>query len=272
MGRPAPRPGPGRASRAPRPHPFAAAAEVVADVVAGLAEPAADLARKAVEEELTLWRPATADGPLASPELIRAPDSEPARNAGRGMLTAWRVPALTFEPSAALELPQRARRGRHARRTSGPGRVRTLPRGAGAGRRRTRAARGRVLPGLARDDGGASDGGASDGGIDHGGMAAPGGDGGSGGYAARWWPVLSGADAQRARDLAAAMPPLCRATMAGGASSALVLTEALDALTDAAARASLSSQPGFGLLPASARPPRRLRSPSPNAGQRHWPA
>ena len=30
-------------------------------------------------------------------------------------------------------------------------------------------------------------------------------------YAARWRAVLSGADAQRARDLAAAMPPLCRA-------------------------------------------------------------
>ena len=62
-----------------------------------------------------------------------------------------------------------------------------------------------------------------------------------------------------------------RATTAGGASSALVLTEALDALTDAAARASLSSQPGFGLLPAS-RGRRRLASPSLNAGQRHWPA
>ena len=249
-GPPSSPPRPGRASRAPRPHPFAAAAEVIADVVAGLAEPAADLARKAVEDELTLWLPATADGPLASPELIRAPDSEPARNAGRGMLTAWRVPALTFEPPAALELlsvlGEAGTLGEQAVQGGSVRYLEALAQVAG-----DLAARGRVLPGLARDDGGASDGGASDGGVDHGGMAAPGGDGGSGGYAARWWPVLSGADAQRARDLAAAMPPLCRATTAGGASSALVLTEALDALTDAAARASLSSQPGFGLLPAS---------------------
>ena len=249
-------PRPGRASRAPRPHPFAAAAEVIADVVAGLAEPAADLARKAVEDELTLWLPATADGPLASPELIRAPDSEPARTAGRGMLTAWRVPALTFEPSAALELlsvlGEAGTLGEQAVQGGSVRYLEALAQVAG-----DLAARGRVLPGLARDDGGASDGGASDGGIDHGGIAAPGGDGGSGGYAARWWPVLSGADAQRARDLAAAMPPLCRATTAGGASSALVLTAALDALTDAAARASLSGQPGFGLLPA-----RRGRRPA----------
>ena len=47
------------------------------------------------------------------------------------------------------------------------------------------AARGRVLPALTADE--------------------------DGGYTARWRPVLSGADAQRARDLAAAMPPLCRA-------------------------------------------------------------
>ena len=97
-------PRPGRASRAPRPHPFAAAADAIAGVVPGLAEPAADLALKAVEDELTLWLPATADGPLASPELIRAPGSEPAKAAGRGTLAAWRVPALTFAPPAALEL------------------------------------------------------------------------------------------------------------------------------------------------------------------------
>ncbi len=76
-GRPAAAPPrPGRASRAPRPHPFAAAADLIADVAAGLAEPAAGLVRKAVEDELTLWLPATADGPVASPELIRAPDSQ----------------------------------------------------------------------------------------------------------------------------------------------------------------------------------------------------
>ena len=52
------------------------------------------------------------------------------------------------------------------------------------------AARGRVLPVLAAE-----------------------GDG----YAARWCPVLGGADAQRGRDLAAAMPPSCRAVAGVGA-------------------------------------------------------
>jgi SNF2 family DNA or RNA helicase len=251
-------PRPGRASRAPRPHPFAAAAEVIADVVAGLAEPADGIARKAVEDEMTLWLPATADGPLASPELIRAPGSQPAKAAGRGMLTAWRVPALTFGPSAALELlsvlGEAHAPGAQAVQGGSVRYLQALAQLAG-----DLAARGRVLPGLARDD----DGGIDHGDIDHGGMddggivAARGDDGGSGSYAARWWPVLSGADAQRARELAVAMPPLCRATTAGGVSSALVLTEALDALTDAAARASLSSQPGFALLPA-----RRGRRPA----------
>ena len=69
--------------------------------------------------------------------------------------------------------------------------------------------------------------------------------------------VLAGADAQRARDLAAAMPPLCRATRAEGEPSAQVLTEALDSLADAAARARLGREPAVTLLPA-----RRGRRPA----------
>jgi hypothetical protein len=234
-------PRPGRASRAPRSHPFAATADAIAGVVPELAEPVADLALKAVEDELTLWLPATADGPLASPELIRAPGGEPAKAAGRSTLAAWRVPALTFGPPAALELLSVLGEARApgARAVQG-GSVRYLQ--ALAQLAGDLAVRGRVLPGLARDDD-------SD--------VAGSGDDGSSGYAARWWPVLSGADAQRARELAAAMPPLCRATVAGGQPSALVLTETLDALTDAAARASLSSQHGFALLAA-----RRGRRPA----------
>jgi hypothetical protein len=92
------------------------------------------------------------------------------------------------------------------------------------------AARGRVLPGLA--------------------------EAGDGGYAARWLPVLAGADALRARELTAAMPPLCRATSATGEPSAAVFARALDSLADAAVRARLSSQPGFAFLPpaSAARP------------------
>jgi SNF2 family DNA or RNA helicase len=78
-----------------------------------------------------------------------------------------------------------------------------------------------------------------------------------GSYAARWRPVLTGADAQRAQDLAAAMPPLCRAVMGAREPSAVIVTDALDALGDAAARARLGRAPGFGLLPA-----RRGRRPA----------
>jgi hypothetical protein len=253
-GRPATaRPRPGRPSRAPRPHPFAAAADDIAAAVAHLAEPLSELALselalselalKAVEDELTLWLPATTDGPLASPELIRPPGAPPAAGAGGGALAAWRVPALTFEPAAAFELlsvlGEASALGAHA--VLG-GSVRYLA--ALAQLTGDLAARGRVLPVLVRDNAGD-------------GRAIGGDSAGDGGYAARWRPVLSGGDAQRARELAAAMPPLCRATTAAGESSALVLADALDALTDAAARASLTSQPGFALLPA-----RRGRRPA----------
>ena len=63
-------------------------------------------------------------------------------------------------------------------------------------------------------------------------------------YTARWWPVLGGADAQRARDLAAAMPPSCRAVV--GDAPGTLLGSALDALADAAVRARLTAP----LLPA----------------------
>ena len=56
------------------------------------------------------------------------------------------------------------------------------------------------------------------------------------------------------------MPPVCRSATAEGESPALVLTGALDALTDAAVRARISpdGQPPAGLLPRrrGRRPPR----------------
>jgi len=261
-------PRPGRPSRAPRPHPFAAPADAIADAVTELAGSVGELALKAVEDELTLWLPATAEGPLASPDLIRTPDGEPARPAGRGVLAAWRVPALAFEPGAAFEL------------LSVLGEVRVLGARAATGGSvhylsalallaGDLAARGRVLPvlaagtaswGTAGGTAGSATDAASANATGSGAAAsstAAAGGGSEGSYAARWRPVLSGADTQRARELAGAMPPVCRATTAGGESSAQVLTDALDELTDAAVRASLSSQPGFALLPA-----RRGRRPA----------
>jgi len=261
---------PGRPSRAPRAHPFAATADAVAEAVAEHAGPAADLVVKAVDDELTLWLAATADGPLASPDLIRAPENQPPAGTRRSALRAWRVPALTFEPADALDLlgvlGESRRRGSQAVQGGSVHYLAAVARLAG-----DLAARGRVLPALTI--GGSEPVGTRDfsigaGGIGAGGISASGagsdGDGdagvageGEGRYAAKWRPVLSGADAQRARELAVAMPPLCRATTAAGEPSARVLMAILDVLTDAAARASLCRQPGFTLLPA-----RRGRRPA----------
>jgi SNF2 family DNA or RNA helicase len=231
----------GRPSRAPRPHPFARAAGPLCDDLAALGEPPVpDLVRKAVEDELTLRLPTAQDSPLASPELIRPLDGRPARAVTLG---AWRVPALTLEPAAAIDsLAALSEPGAFAGQQYLPGaqlqapeardsRVSAVPGGsmlylaALARLADDLAARGRVLPALAVEEVG---------------------------YAARWLPVLSGADAERARELAGAMPPLCRAMSAEGEPAGRVLTDALDALTDAAARARL----GQALLP-----PRRGRRP-----------
>ena len=213
---------PGRLSRAPRPHPFAMQASGLARVLARLPEPAAGLAGQAVEDELTLRLPSGTDGPLASPELIRPPSQDGAgasRPGGRRVsLAPWRVPALAFEPAAAVNLlTVLGEPGALSGEVTG-GSARYLA--AVARLAADLAARGRVLPALRAEDGG---------------------------HAARWRPVLSGADAERARELAAGMPAMCRAAGAVDRSPAPILTGALDALTDAVARARLAGQP---LLPA----------------------
>ncbi len=175
-------PRPGRPSRAPRPHPFASTPDALADAVAELAGPAADLARKAIEDELTLRLPSMPGGPLASPGLSRAPGADPAPG-GRPGLAAWRVPALTFDAAAAADLLG-------ALGGPGAGSSAAVPGGsmlylaALARLADDLSARGRVLPALVASE--------------------------DGRYAARWRAVLSGADAQRAarprRRDAAALP------------------------------------------------------------------
>jgi superfamily II DNA or RNA helicase len=207
----------GRPSRAPRPHPFAASAAGLADALAALPGPAPELGAKAVDDELALRLPTADDGPHPSPELGREPPG------GKAVLGAWRVPVLVFEPLAAAELlaalgeaPQQ-----HPDLVTGP----TLAYLAAAARfAADLAARGRVLPALVTEEDG---------------------------YAARWRPVLAAADAQRARELAAAMPPLCRA--AGEESAGTLLADVLDAFADCAARTRLQAP----LLPA-----RRGRHPA----------
>ncbi len=216
--------------RLPRPHPFACQAAELADMLAGRAGTLGDAARKAVHDELTLQLPSAAGGPLASPELLRpepfAPGSAspagtpgPARR-GRVSLAGWRVPVLAFGPAAALAMLGGFGQPDDSAVTGG-----ALAYLAAVARFAVDlAASGRVLPVLA--DAGET-------------------------YAARWRPVLGGADAQRAHDLAAAMPPSCRA--AGGQLPGALLASALDALADAAARAR---------LPATLLPSRRGRTPA----------
>jgi SNF2 family DNA or RNA helicase len=220
---------PGR-SRAPRPHPFAAGPPRLAEAVAELAGLASGLARKAIDDELTLRLPSAANGPLPSPELVRVPAAKQAQ-AARPVLTAWRVPAVTFDPAIAADLlPALAEPGGGSSATIAGGSVLYLA--ALARLASDLAARGRVLPVLAASD--------------------------DGRYAARWRPVLSGTDAQRARELAAAMPPLCRAD-AGSETSAHLVIDALEALADAAVRARLGTDPEFRLLPAWRGRPRQAR-------------
>ena len=207
----------GRPSRAPRPHPYACEATVLADLLAELPEPLADLARKAVDDELTLLLPTVGDGPLPSPELGREPPS------GKASPASWRVPALVFDPLGAAELLAlfSARDEPHPGLAAG---ATITYLGIIARFAADLAGRGRVLPTLIAEEDG---------------------------YAARWRPVLAAADAQRARELATAMPPLCRA--ADDAPAGTALADMLDALTDSAARARLQAP----LLPA-----RRGRRPA----------
>jgi superfamily II DNA or RNA helicase len=231
---------------------------VLADVLAGALTDAlagagtGDLPRNAVDDEIMLRLPSTADGPLASPELARPPaeatdDLRPAR---RPSLAGWRVPALVFEPAAAGPLlPALAELPPGDVVAGGSiGYLAAIVRFAD-----DLASRGRVLPVLTAEDGG---------------------------YAARWRPVLSAVDTRHARELAAAMPPACRAVQTGTGSGATVLAKTvlansgpastgsglvpgdapgplladmLDAMADASVRAR---------LPGALLPPRRGRRPA----------
>jgi hypothetical protein len=132
------------------------------------------------------------------------------------------VPVLAFGPAAALAVLGEFTGSGPAEDVAAGGSLTYLA--AVARFAADLAARGRVLPALAAEDDG---------------------------YAARWRPVLGGADAQRARDLAAAMPPACRA--AAGEDPGPLLAGVLDSLADAAARTR---------LPASLLPARRGRTPA----------
>jgi SNF2-related domain/SNF2 Helicase protein/Helicase conserved C-terminal domain len=242
--------GPGR-TEAPS-HPFACDRDELTCALAELGEPVTDLVRKATEAELTLWLPTergAAHRPVRSPELAAGDPGRAAAADGRAMratLAAWQLPVLSFDPTASLalldafgqytrgalagRLPGLSDRGAWPERCVPGGSIGYLA--AIAALAGDLAGRGRVLPGA---------------------DSAEEQNGSSRRYVAAWRPVLAGPDALRARELAAAVPPICRATSEDGEPSAVVFSGALRALTDAAVRTRLATHPGFRLLAGTAR-------------------
>ncbi|MEV4188089.1 ATP-dependent helicase, partial [Streptosporangium canum] len=238
---------PAPASRATlRPHPFAAPAAVLAAALGAAvpggapAEAAPGAAVRGVsagtgEGELTILLPGSTGGPLPSPESGLASSARSPR------ISAWRVPALLLRPVDALSLLASLSVPDAGAGPSGlgsddvPGSAAELGWGPGLSLRyfavvaehaRGLVRRGRILPRLVVE-----------------------GDG----HAARWRPVLTGADATVLRDLAAAMPPVCRA-VAEERPSADVLRTALNGLVDGVARLSLPDRLILGNRPRTKAP------------------
>ncbi|MEU8128100.1 DEAD/DEAH box helicase [Micromonospora sp. NPDC049049] len=233
---PIPAPRSGRPARE-RPHPFAAGHSDLAVVLADAAEPSRP-------DTALLTLPTLAGAPTDSPELIRTTVAPAAR--GRLTLAGWRVPTLVYAPDDALSLLQA---------------LNDIPAVAGATLRHLAeladfaadlVTRGRVLPGVRRTT-------TAD--------LTPGADvpvASDVPVQAVWRPLLTGTDAAWARSLALALPPAARATVLPPASeltaaeppaseltaadppaseltAAVLVADALDALTDAAARAALAT-------------------------------
>ena len=197
---------PSQALRSARPHPFAASAGTLAAIL--VAKPGAE----------TLLLPSLRSAPLDSPELIRITPRPPARSTPT--LLPWRVPTVALDANAALAaLAERAPGLRYGASVEYLADVASFA--------RELLSRGRVLPALTREGGGA---------------------------VARWRPVVQGPDVGALHALVTAMPPVCRAVPGHGDPHELVTT-ALSALVDAAARAALPAD-----LPLV--PPRRGRRPA----------
>jgi SNF2 family DNA or RNA helicase len=258
------------ASRAGRrAHPFAASARALAATLTArpVAVPSAeqpeggddsddirDALAEAAHRELILHLPGTAKGPHPSPESGSTGggtggDAGAATSARGVRLGTWGVPALVLPAGAALgALAALAEPDPDGPWTAAAS-LRYL--GVLAGYACDLSRRGRMLPQLVAEDDG---------------------------WAARWRPVLTGADAAAFRDFAAAMPPVCRAanvttadvttadvttadvttadvTKADGdaadgpAGTGAVLRGALDALVDAAARSAMPERLLLGHRP-----------------------
>jgi non-specific serine/threonine protein kinase len=191
---------PRRPGRPPRERPHPFAAGHAA-----LAEVLGEAAAKASTSTALLTLPTRAGAPTDSPELLRSDSAEPAR--GSLALAGWRVPTLEYDADHALPVLRALADGGSVVR-GGP--LRLLEELAGVAV--DLVSRGRTLPGvLVTLDGAAS---------------------------AVWRPLLTGADAAWVRALAMALPPAVRAAEPDVSAPALV-ADALDTLTDAAARTAL---------------------------------
>ncbi|GID95526.1 SNF2-related protein [Amorphoplanes digitatis] len=206
-----------------RPHPFAVPAEALIAALTGSSDELRDALAKAAGAAVTLHLPGTAKGPLPSPET----GSEvPGRGARLG---TWETPALVLPAESALAALGALAEPDPEGPWSAAASLRYLC--VLAGHACDLARRGRMLPQLVTE---------------------------SGVPAARWRPVLTGADAASYRDFATAMPPVCRAASTGGAADqeasggagvGRTLRDAVEVLVDAAARALLPERLMVGMRP-----------------------
>ena len=196
-----------------RPHPYAVPASSLARTLGGSSDDVHDALAKAADSTLTLHLPGTARGPLPSPET----GSETAHRGVR--LGTWAVPALLLPGDAALTALGALADPDPDGPWSAAASLRYLC--MLAGHACDLARRGRMLPQLAMEG------------------RVP---------AARWRPVVTGADAAAYRDFAAAMPPVCRAASPDDGVGR-TLRDALDALVDAAARAAMPERLLYGHRP-----------------------
>ncbi|MDI6100636.1 DEAD/DEAH box helicase [Actinoplanes sp. NEAU-A12] len=191
-----------------RPHPFATAAAQIADALG-------EAVAAATTESVTISLPSTGRGPLPSPET-----GVEAESATRGVkLGAWTVPALSVPGDSAMTaLGLLADPDPDGPWLAGAS-LRYLS--LLAGYACDLARRGRMLPQLVIEAG------------------VP---------AARWRPVLTGADTVTFRDFAAGMPPVVRAAT-GGHPIGRTVRDALDSLLDGAARDALPDRIMVGQRP-----------------------
>ncbi|UQU64683.1 DEAD/DEAH box helicase [Couchioplanes caeruleus] len=197
-----------------RPHPFAVPAIALSTALAGSSDDVRDALAKADDSSLSLRLPGTAKGPLPSPETGSEAPSRGLR------LTAWEVPVLMLPCDQALgALGALAEPDPESPWTAAAS-LRYLS--LLAGHACDMARRGRMLPQLVTEAG------------------VP---------AARWRPVLTGADAAAFREFAEAMPPVCRAGGGPDQGAARTVRDVLNALIDAGARAVLPERLLVGARP-----------------------